>query len=104
MSKTNKLLLSDFPGGDIVTTGLADLKTGIFSEEALLLFVAAPRLRELGFIISYPQIADPAYEFLLYETIEKREPDHAYPQYKALISRIVSFANAYEQFGPVNVK
>ncbi len=41
--------LSQYPGGDLVVKGLADLDQHRISEDALLVLLAAPRLRGLGF-------------------------------------------------------
>jgi hypothetical protein len=87
--------LGIFPGGDLVATGLSDLARGIVSEEALVLMVAAPRLRGLGIEVQeLPGISRP-YEHALYERIEARMPRGAHSAYNALIQRIVSFANSY---------
>jgi hypothetical protein len=87
--------LSDFPGGDLVFKGLADLDNGIASEEAVLLMVASPRLEWLGFRVRLLDQVGKPYEHALYSMIEDRLPIGAHSAYNALIGRIVSFANAY---------
>src|SRR4051812_45636943 len=87
--------LSDLPGGDLVEKGLRDLEQQLTSPESLLIMVASPRLRDLGF--SFPDLPDVAlpYEHRLYEMLEESQEAGAHYAYNALIQRIVSFANAY---------
>lgn len=82
------------PGGNLVEKGLKDLGEGIDSEEALLVSLAAPRLRGLG--IDLPRLASVQrpYEHALFTRIEERAPSGAHAAYNALIGRIVSFAQA----------
>jgi hypothetical protein len=87
--------LSLYPGGDLVSKGLADLSDRRVTEEALLVLIAGPRLRDLGFAVTAPHGLEKPYEHRLYETIEQRNPAGAHADYNALIRRIVSFANAY---------
>jgi hypothetical protein len=42
-------ILADLPGHEIVEEGLIDLAAGRESESSLLVAMAAPRLRSLGF-------------------------------------------------------
>lgn len=81
------------PGGDLVERGLSDLSFGRCTEEALLVLIAGPRLRELG--VSVPENDAPRpREHALYAMIEARDPGGAHATYNALVERIVSFANA----------
>lgn len=90
--------MTDFdniPGGDLVSKGISDLKSGIISEEALLVLIAAPRLTGLGIVIpEAPEVPQP-FEHALFSEIEKRRPNDALIAYNALIQRIVSFANSF---------
>lgn len=97
MGETVRLV--DLPGGDFVTKGLADLDKGILSEEGLLILIAGPRLRGLGFTIPVPTGATRPYEDALYFLIELRNPKGAHSAYNALIRRIVSFADSYSRLG-----
>lgn len=87
--------LSRYPGGDLVSKGLADLQRGVHSEEALLLLIAEPRLTSLGLTVGAAPGVDLPYEHVLYSMIEERLPVGAHFAYNALIQRIVSFAQAY---------
>ena len=87
--------LNIYPGGDIVAKGLADLDQGLRTEEALLVMVAGPRLRGLGFEFQGLDSVTRPYEHALYEAIQERLPSGAHSAYNALIQRIVSFANSY---------
>jgi hypothetical protein len=82
------------PGSELVSAGLADLAAGRESEAALLVAMAAPRLRALG--IDVPPAAEaqePSYR--LYELLTQRGRD-AHSRYNALVARMVSFARAAE--------
>lgn len=86
--------LAEFPGGDLVIKGLGDLESATYSEEALLMLIARPRLLRLGFAVPVPwKVEIP--EHALYEVVEQRTPNGAHSAYNALIQRIVSFAEAY---------
>jgi len=84
--------LSIYPGGDLVAKGLADLSRRVYSQEALLVLVAGPRLTGLGFSIPIPPEVPEPYEHALYSLIEAENPGGAHAAYNALIRRIVSFA------------
>ncbi len=87
--------LSALPGGDLVAQGLADLERGALTQAALLVLVAAPRLRDLG--LAVPQSPHPIGlpEHALFALIERTHPRGAHAAYNALIGRVVSFAQAY---------
>jgi hypothetical protein len=80
-----------FPGGDLITAGLADLEAGIESIPALLVAIGAPRLAALG--LSIP--AGPTNpEHRLYELLAHEDPDSAHARYNGFIRRLVSFERA----------
>ena len=83
---------NELPGGDLVLRGLADLRAGRETPEALLVAVGAPRLRGLG--IDVPVLDDP--EHRLYDLLADEESDSAHSRYNALIRRLVSFERALE--------
>jgi hypothetical protein len=85
---------SELPGHEIVSEGLADLELGRESEAALLVAMAAPRLRSLGFEVPAGGAERPSHR--LYELLsEKGEGPHS--RYNALVARVVSFARAAER-------
>ncbi len=84
---------TDLPGGDLVATGLDDLRRGLESIPALLVSIGAPRLRRLGYDIPSP-IDDP--ERRLYALLAGDGAAGAHSQYNALIRRLVSFERAAE--------
>ena len=88
---------SMLPGGDLVASGLADLRKGIASENALLVSLASPRLRGLGLDVPVLATTEEPYEHRLYSALEIRLDKGAHAAYNALLSRVVSFANAYRQ-------
>jgi hypothetical protein len=86
-------LPSDFPGSELVSEGLADLSAGRESESALLVAMAAPRLRMVG--IDVPANGGTRPSHRLYELLAQ-SGDGAHSRYNALVARIVSFARAAE--------
>ena len=84
------------PGHDLVKQGLADLAQDRLTECALLVLIAAPRLRQLGIEILERQSPRP-FEHLLYERLEERLGNGAHSQYNSLLRRVVSYAHALER-------
>lgn len=87
---------SHLPGGDLVAKGLEDLARSSETAEALLVSIAAPRLRDLGVLIADPL---PDAEHRLYERLAREDPDSAHSRYNALLRRLVSFESALECVG-----
>lgn len=83
--------LDALPGGHLVERGLQDCAIGLFSIEALLVSIGAPRLRRLGFVVCAPI---PAAEHRLYEQLRTEDADSAHARYNSLIRRLVSFERA----------
>jgi hypothetical protein len=84
------------PGGDLVARGLEDLARSRETEEALLVSIAAPRLRSLGLPVAAPL---PDAEHRLYERLAEEDPDSAHSRYNALLRRLTSFESALECVG-----
>jgi hypothetical protein len=84
---------SELPGYELVTAGLADLAAGSETECALLVAMAAPRLRALGYDVPAGGGDRPAHR--LYELLSQNSGG-AHSRYNALVGRIVSFARAAE--------
>ena len=83
--------LTALPGHELVLRGLEDLAAGIESDEALLVSIGAPRLRQAG--IDVPEaFASP--EHRLYERLAAEDADAAHSRYNALVRRLVSFERA----------
>ena len=80
------------PGSDLVRQGLADLRAGLETEEALLVSIGAPRLRRLGFEVASP-FSDP--EHRLYRRLASSVHNAAHSRYNALVRRLVSFERAW---------
>lgn len=91
------MTFDSLPGGELIEAGLADLARGVASIEALLVSIAAPRLRRIG--IEVPG-AIPEPEMKLYELLAETDPDSAHSRYNALIRRLVSFERAAECAAP----
>lgn len=88
--------LEHLPGGDLVAKGLQDLARSSETVEALLVSIAAPRLRELGLAVALP-LPDP--EHRLYELLARDDPDSTHSRYNALIRRLTSLESALECVG-----
>jgi hypothetical protein len=83
------------PGEELISQGLIDLSAGRETEAALLLQIAAPRLRALGIdITAHANPGGTSAEHRLYELLSVR-PD-AHSQYNALLARVASYARAAE--------
>ena len=82
------------PSADLVEAGLADLEAGAESQPALLVAMAAPRLRSIGITVP-PGGELPPHR--LYESLAAENPLTAHQRYNALIARTVSFARAAER-------
>ena len=88
--------LEHLPGGDLVAKGLADLARSSVTVEALVVSIAAPRLRGRGVLVAAP-LPDP--EHRLYERLAREDPDSAHSRYNALLRRLTSFESALECVG-----
>src|SRR5436189_5930194 len=84
------------PGAELVTEGLADLAQGRVTESALLVLIAAPRLRGLGIPVP-DRASDHPHEHALYELLEQRLSTGAHSFYNSLIRRMVSYEHALER-------
>ena len=84
------------PGGELVAKGLADLAGSRLTVEALLVSIAAPRLRDLGVLVTEP-LADP--EHRLYAQLAREDSDSAHSRYNALLRRLTAFESALECVG-----
>jgi hypothetical protein len=85
---------TNLPGHELVSSGLADLAAGRETECALLVAMAAPRLRAIGYDIPPGGGDRPSHR--LYDLLSASHGDGAHSRYNALVGRIVSFARAAE--------
>ena len=83
----------ELPGQDLVETGLADLRQGRETVEALLVSVGASRLAAVGVDVPAPY---PSAEIKLYELLRREHGDDAHGRYNALLRMLVSFERASE--------
>lgn len=83
----------ELPGQDLVDAGVADLREGRETVEALLVSMAARRLAAVGVDVGEP-FASP--ELRLYELLRREHGDDAHGRYNALVRRLVSFERAAE--------
>ena len=95
--------LTGLPGAEIVTKGLADIAAGADDTvDALLVWIAATRIRELGWPVPTPPPTEEAFELTLYRRLAAQPGcDDPYAAYNALLRRLVSFARAADhRHGP----
>ena len=85
------MITAHLPGAELIETGLADLAAGTVTIESLLVSIAAPALRDVGFAIDQP-IADA--ELQLYALLSARDGSAAHSRYNALLRRVTSFRRA----------
>lgn len=87
---------AELPGAELVKRGIEDLAAGRETEAALLVEIAAPRLRSLGVSVEARTGGDGLPpEHRLYALLSA-QPD-AHSRYNALLARIASYARAAEQ-------
>jgi hypothetical protein len=89
-------MAAELPGYDLVVVGLRDLAAQRESDAALLVSMAAPRLRLLGVRITRVFVHP---EDRLYDRMVDRYGDGAHSAYNALVRRIVSFSRAAASCG-----
>jgi len=82
------------PGEALISAGLQDLAEGRETAEALLVAIAATRLRSIGLAVPAVLPRDPDHR--LYEILEARDADAAYGRYNSLLRTLASFARAAE--------
>ena len=87
----------DIPGHELVSAGIADLKHGKLTVEALLVAVGAPRLKALGVAVPTSTATPKHPELALYEAIGRAHPKDAHSRYNALIRRLVSYEHELER-------
>jgi len=87
--------LGNYPGGEIIVKGLNDIRHRHYrSIEALCVFIASPRLNNMGFSVNENFFRHP--HLILYEKLKKIHFADAYSQYNALMKRVAKFCNHYE--------
>ncbi len=84
------------PGAEIVLPGVADLRDGRMSTNALAVQLAASRLRPLGLAATSDVDEMPAAH-RLYQQLHQELGDAAHSRYNAILSRVDSFARAAER-------
>jgi hypothetical protein len=90
------MTIEDLPGGDLIATGLADIRAGsLATPEALLVSAAAGRLRSAG--VPVPTGAEDADATTkLYHALQPEHGNDAHGRYLALLRQLESFARAAE--------
>ncbi len=89
---------SQLPGEELVRAGARDLAEGLESEAALIVAIAARRLRALG--IGVPECESTDTSHRLYDLLSERDVASAHSRYNALVRRMLSFLRAAEHAPP----
>jgi len=76
------------PGADLIQRGVADLRAGEETAEALLVSIGATRLQSVGVEVPSP-IESPEHK--LYRHLARERGNGAHSAYNGLIRRLVSF-------------
>ena len=87
--------IDDLPGADLIQRGLDDVAAGNETVEALLVEIAAPRLRQLGLRVPDAFSGGDA-EIRLYARLGQNGALDPYGAYNALLRRLSSFVRALE--------
>ena len=88
--------IAGLPGADLIMTGLNDLRQGAHTECSLLVSIASPRLRHLGFDVPESKDIPSPHEHQLYSLLEQTHGEAAYSRYNSLLRRIASFSQSLE--------
>jgi hypothetical protein len=88
--------IDDLPGADLIQRGLDDAAAGRESVEALLVEIAAPRLRTLGLPVP-DSLGGMDAELRLYAELGRNGVLDPYGEYNALLRRLTSFVRALER-------
>ena len=86
--------LGRLPGVDLFEEGLRDLSAGRETPAAMLVAMAAPRLRSAGLKVPEHAVERPSHR--LYDLLAAEHADSAHGRYNAHVGRMVSFARAAE--------
>jgi hypothetical protein len=95
MSAATSASWAHLPGGEYLAEGLADLAADRESVAALLLAIAAQRLRTAGLPLPAIPRSDP--ELRLYRLLRSAHGDDAHSQYNAHLRRLSSLCSALER-------
>ncbi len=86
--------LTGLPGEELVRKGLTDLCSGKVTEEACLVSMASPRLRDCGLLSANTSLVADS-EMTLYRLLGQHAED-PYSSYNSLVRRLVSFEHALD--------
>jgi hypothetical protein len=88
--------LDGLPGAELVLAGMKEIHSAEPTECALLVLIAAPRLKRLGLEVPERHDIPRPYEHQLYALLERTHGEAAYSRYNSLIRRLVSFSQSLE--------
>ena len=86
--------LAGLPGADLVVRGMSEIRGAELTECALLVLIAAPRLRHLGLDVPERNDIPRPYEHQLFGLLERTHGKAAYSRYGSLIRRLTSFSRS----------
>lgn len=88
--------MAGLPGSELILEGSDDAFAGRETANALLVEIAAPRLRELGIRVPDFPVQPLDAEIRLYRLLRREVGADAYGQYNSLLRRLTSFVRAAE--------
>jgi hypothetical protein len=88
--------VAHLPGAELILPGMKEVREAEPTECALLVLIAAPRLKRLGLEVPERDDIPRPYEHQLYALLERTHGEAAYSRYRSLIRRIVSFSRSLE--------
>ncbi len=88
--------LTGLPGAERLERGIHDLKARVLSTNALLVAVAAGRLRDLGLEVPEGRALPDEADLALYESLRDHPTGDPYFQYNALRRELDSFISCLE--------
>lgn len=96
MTERARSMLDGLPAAERVLAGIADLDAGVRSADALLVAVAAERLREAGLAVPRQDRLPREPELELYAALARTGTDPYYA-YRAALAELDSFIAALER-------
>ena len=95
-------LPTDLPGLNLILKGYQDLAKASVTDEALLITIYAPELTRLGLTLPNSETSPDSPAYLLYRSIEQKDPANAHSTYNALNRRVTSFIHCLDQLASAN--
>lgn len=86
-----------YPGGDLISAGLAAYSLGLVTDESLVVSIIRPRLLRHGLALEDQPALRASPNEQLYRRLEERRGNGAHSAYNALLRRATSFCAALDR-------